>query len=220
MTRFRSALLVVFLAALGCYGQGATPSSQTGPAATARRVIAHGAFPAKVIKTLDSGRLKEGDMVEVETAGAFKMPDGTLVAAGSKLFGHVRVAKSRSKGDAQSALAITFDKIEMADGGQLSVNGMVQAVSAPADGVDPGVANGPTVMANGAIGYIPTADMKSGSDLNARGKPIPILDDPNATGVQGMNDLQLEDGLLSTSQGKQVRLGRNVQLMIRVKIFA
>ena len=93
MNRVSIALLA--LAASLCFGQAvASAQSATTPVATG-----HGAFPVKVTKTLDSSKLKEGDAVEVETAGSFKLPDGTLVPKGSKLTGHVTAAKARSKGD-------------------------------------------------------------------------------------------------------------------------
>ena len=95
-------------AAILCYGQGTTSvAAQTTPAA-----MGHGAFPVKVVKTLDSSKLKEGDTVEVETAGAFKLPDGTLVPKGSKLTGHVTSSKARSKGDSDSQLTVSFRQIE------------------------------------------------------------------------------------------------------------
>ena len=91
----------------------------------------------KVTKTLDSSKLKEGDAVEVETAGSFKLPDGTLVPKGSKLTGHVTAAKARSKGDSDSELTVTFDKLNITSGKQLSIKGAVQAVFPPAEEADP-----------------------------------------------------------------------------------
>ncbi len=83
MNRVSIALLA--LGASLCFGQAvASAQSAATPVATG-----HGAFPVKVTKTLDSSKLKEGDAVEVETAGSFKLPDGTLVPKGSKLTGHV-----------------------------------------------------------------------------------------------------------------------------------
>ena len=98
MNRIGIVVLDAMLAASLCYGQGSNPApAQGSPAA-----IGHGAFPVRVIKTLDSSKLKEGDAVEVETAGSFKLPDGTLVPKGSKLTGHITAAKARSKGDPDS----------------------------------------------------------------------------------------------------------------------
>src|SRR5271169_3853296 len=73
----------IFFATLG-YGQDSSAAPSQGPSA-----IAHGAFPVKVIKTLDSSKLKQDDTIEVETAGSFKLSDGTLVPKGSNLMGRV-----------------------------------------------------------------------------------------------------------------------------------
>ena len=96
--------------------------------------IAHGSFPVKVVKTLDSSKLKEGDSFEVETAGSFKLADGTLVPKGSKILGHIAASKARSKGDPDSQLALAFDKLNISGGKQMSLKGEVQAVFPPAGG--------------------------------------------------------------------------------------
>ena len=140
------------LAASLCYGQGSTPA----PAQAAPAAIGHGSFPVKVIKTLDSSKLKEDDAVEVETAGAFKLPDGTLVPKGSKLTGRVTVAKARSKGDPESQLTMTFNKLNIANGKQLSIKGTVQAVfPAPDEQMDPSITGAATTAAGGSAGGAP-----------------------------------------------------------------
>src|SRR5450755_1733975 len=121
-------LLSTMLLAATAYGQGSASQAHAPPAA-----IGHGAFPVKVSKTLDSSKLKEGDSIEVETAGSFKLPDGTLVPKGSKLTGRVVTAKARSKGDADSVLNLAFDKLSIQGGKQLALKGTVQAIFPPAD---------------------------------------------------------------------------------------
>src|SRR5277367_3827860 len=104
MNRIGMVVLGSLLSVSLSYGQGTV-------AAPTQAAISHGAFPAKVSKTLDSSKLKEGDAFEIETAGSFKLPDGTLVPKGSKLMGHVTAAKARSKGDPTSELTLTFEKL-------------------------------------------------------------------------------------------------------------
>ena len=70
---------------------------------------------------------------EFETAGSFKLPDGTLVPKGSHLEGRVISSKARSKGDSDSELTLAFDKLDIANGKQLSIKGTVQAVFPPAE---------------------------------------------------------------------------------------
>ncbi len=214
--------LVVLLAGILCVGQEA-PSS-----ATAAKSIGQGAFPVKASKTLDSSKLKEGESVEVETAGSFKLPDGTLVPKGSKLVGHVAAAKARSKGDPDSRLTVIFDKLNIANGKQLSVKGMVQAVFPPPDEPDPGVPGAATSHGGGGAfatagsapppDYKPMNDVKTGSNTNSNAHVDPAMD-PKSTGVKGMHDLELgSDGALF-SGGKRVKLDSGVRMIVHVDIL-
>ena len=224
MTRIGSVVLVVLFATslCLCLGQAA---AQASPQAATPNAIGHGAFPVKVTKTLDSSKLKDGDTVEVETAGGFKLPDGTLVPKGSKLIGHVTSAKARSKGDPDSQLTVTFEKLNVANGKQLAVKGAVQAVFPPAEEVDPGVP-GSSAHQGGPGGgnpgappppeYKPTTDIKIGTNTeSAQAQPAA---DPKSVGVHGIDNLQLEDGVL-TSKGKNVKLGGGVRMIVHIDIL-
>jgi hypothetical protein len=187
MNRMVIVVLGAVLATSLCYGQGSTSAS--APAA-----VGHGAFPVKVVKTLDSSKLKEDDIVEVETAGGFKLPDGTLVPKGSKLEGRVVAAKARSKGDPESQLTLTFVKLNIANGKQLSIKGTVQEV-------------------------FPALEEQMGPNMSTQSTSTPqAVTDTKATGVQGVHDLQLENGVL-TSKGKNVKLGGGVRLIVRADIM-
>jgi len=211
MNRISMVVLGVVLAASLCYGQASTSAPTQAPAA-----IGHGSFSVKVSKTLDSSKLKEGDAVEVETAGSFKLADGTLVPKGSKLTGHVTAAKARSKGDQDSQLAVTFDKLNVGNGKQLSIKGMVQAVFPPADEADPAMAGGQAISHAAGLGAPPT-DSKMGVSTESSNAPQPAMD-PKSVGVQGMHGLELNDGVLS-SKGKNVKLGDGVRMIVRVDIL-
>jgi hypothetical protein len=217
MNRIGIVVLGAVLAAPFCYGQSSTSAPSQAPAA-----IGHGAFPVKVLKTLDSSKLKEGDAVEVETAGSFKLPDGTLVPKRSKLTGQVTAAKARSKGDPDSQLTITFDKLNVADGKQLSIKGVVQAVFPPQEEVEPMMAGKATAGAGGSSlggGDVGTVtDAKIGSNTNSSVSAEPAVN-PKSVGVQGMHDLELNNGTLS-SKGKNVKLGNGVRLIVHVDIFS
>jgi hypothetical protein len=221
MNRMVIVVLGAVLATSLCYGQGSTSAS--APAA-----VGHGAFPVKVVKTLDSSKLKEDDIVEVETAGGFKLPDGTLVPKGSKLEGRVVAAKARSKGDPESQLTLTFVKLNIANGKQLSIKGTVQAVfPALEEQMGPnmstagtsagGSAGGPGLGAASLSGGVGLTDAKTGSNTQSTSTPQAVTD-TKATGVQGVHDLQLENGVL-TSKGKNVKLGGGVRLIVRADIM-
>lgn len=210
----------VMLLAASCYGQ-APPPTPTG----------HGAFPVKVTKTLDSSKLKEDESIELETAGSFKLADGTLVPKGSKLTGRVVSAKARSKGDSASELNLSFDKLNIQGGKVLALKGNVQAVYPPADepegpnmatmgtsrggsvgGAGPGGAAG--TSPGGGVGI---TDSRNGSDTQSSGAQ-PVMD-TKAAGVQGMHDLSLDNGVI-TSKGKNVKLGNGVRMIVRVEILS
>jgi hypothetical protein len=201
---------VLCLGTLG-FGQASAPAAASS---------SHGAFPVKLTKTLDSSKLKEGDAIEVETAGSFKLADGTLVPKGSKLTGHVVAAKARSKGDSDSELSVAFEKLNIANGKQLSIKGAVQAVFPPSEEPEPMMAGKATGAGGG--GYGASADVGTvtnstvGSNTDT-GKSEPAAD-PKSVGVQGMHDLDLNDGVL-TSKGKNVKLGGGVRMIVRVEIF-
>jgi len=213
-------VLVLALAATVCYGQG----TSSAPAA-----VGHGVLFTKVDKTLDSSKLKEGDTVEVEMASGIKLPDGSVVPKGSKLTGRVTASKARSKGDTESQLTVTFDKLSILNGKQLAIKGIVQAVfPAPDEQMDPsmtgaattaagGAAGGATLGAGGAsVGII--TDAKSGSNTNSDSRAQNALT-PQSVGVHGMDNLQLDNGVL-TSKGKNVKLGSGVRLVVHVDIFS
>lgn len=214
MNRVTLIALVVLLPGVVCSGQ--TANSGTVPSqASTPRVTGHGAFPVKVGKTLDSNKLKEGDIVEVEIAEPFKLADGTLVSKGTKLRGHVATSKARAKGDAESELTVVFDSLGLANGKQLMVKGSVQAVFPPPDYSNPTVAVS-TMSKSGGPGYQPS-DIKSGSNLElSNNTPDPM--DPKAVGVHGMHGLDLKDGIL-TSKGKNVRLDGSMRMIVHIDIF-
>jgi len=223
MNRFMVGFLGGLLATSLCFGQAATPAPSATP-------LGHGAFPVKVTKALDSSKLKDGDVIELETAGSFKLPNGPLVPKGSKMAGHVVSAKARSKGDPESQLTIAFDKLTVGGGEQLLVKGTVQAVYPPAEEqqgpnmATAGTSLGGSMGGAGSPGSAPMnpggigiTNAKSGSDTQSSSTPQSVID-PKATGVQGMHDLQLENGVL-TSKGKNVKLGTGVRILANVEIL-
>jgi hypothetical protein len=216
MNRVGIMVLGSALVASLCYGQGSTSApTQTAPAA-----IGHGAFPVKVTKTLDSSKLKEGDAIEVETAGSFKLPDGTLVPKGSKLKGYVTAAKARSKGDADSQLTVAFDKLYVSNGKLVSIKGTVQAVFPPQEEAAPMMAGKATGAAGGGsegavVGTV--TDSRSGSNMESSAKAEPVMN-PKSMGVQGIHDLELNNGVL-VSKGKNVKLGNGVRMIVHVDIL-
>jgi hypothetical protein len=204
--------LGTLLSAAMCYGQASTPAAQ--------HPATHGSFPVIISKTLDSSKLKIGDPFDVETAGTFKLADGTLVPKGSKLVGHVTASKARSKGDPDSQLTLAFEELSISGGKQLVMKGTVQAVYPPAEEpMAPSMATAGTSQGGSGAGASPAnvglTNSNSGSNLESSNSQS--VTNMSATGVQGVRDLTLDDGVL-TSKGKNVKLGSGVRLVVRADI--
>ena len=221
MNRWVAVVFALLTSSVWLSGQDPNAAPMQVPA-NARRAqkILHGAFPVKVLKTLDSSKLKDGDPVEVETAGKFKLKDGTLVRRGTKVTGRVTVARARSKGDPDSQLTLVFDRLNVSKEKELSMTGIVQAVF-PGDDTDPNMTAGAYGAAGGAVSGASVGtvtDAQIGSNLEhseARGQPVMTTD---SAGVQGVDGLELNRGVLS-SKGKNVKLGPGMRIMVRAAIM-
>lgn len=217
MNRFGIVFLGILLVSSMGYGQSSSAPAQGAPAA-----VGHGVFPVRVVKTLDSSKLKEGDSIEVETDGSFKLANGTLIQKGSKLVGHVVAAKARSRGDADSQLTLSFEKLNIAKGEQLSIKGTIQAVYPPApEPMAPSMATAGTSAGGsgggGGSAGVGVINNKSGSDMHSSSTPTAVMD-MKAVGVEGVHDLELDNGVL-TSKGKSVKLGSDMRMIIRAEVF-
>ena len=174
-------------------------------------------MPVELTKSLDSKKLKEGDVVTGRIAADLRMKDGTEIPRGSKVTGHVTEAKSRSKGDAQSALGIVFDKISLPGGKDLAIKGLIQAV-AP----NPNAGTQDT----GIPARMPSAGEGSGAGTSAPPPPSsptntqagrPLLS-AQSKGVIGIHNLELGENSVLVSTGKNVSLDSGTQMMLQVEV--
>jgi hypothetical protein len=208
------AVLAVFLCAMGVLispayaGQSAMQASSTHTAATTAK--GHGTFSVELVKPLDSKKLKVGDPVEAKLTGGITLPSGATVPKGARVTGHVTQAKARSKSDSESALGISFDKVEWSGNEGVSIKGTIQAV-APNPNADR--------TTGGYIDYGPSLrEATTNPGPPDAGKPsTPTLND-RSTGVLGIKNMQLgPDGVL-TSSGKEVRLDSGTRMMLNVSV--
>lgn len=107
---------------------------------------------AELTSSVDAKKAKPGDPVSARTTEAVKIAGKVIVPKGAKLVGHVERASARAKGDAESTLAIVFDRALLKHGKELALNMTIQAMAAPrapASGADMDMeANG---AASGAV---------------------------------------------------------------------
>lgn len=187
---------------------GGHAQSSTAQSAAASR--AHGTFSVELTKDLDSKKLKEGDPVNAKLTGGITLPSGAVVPRGAKVTGHVTQAQARSKHDPSSTLGIMFDKIALAGGEDVAIQGTVLA-AAP----DPDVQTGSAGLADGYnnLKDITTKSVMSGPSNQSS---TPLLSN-NSRGVLGIKNLKLDDGVF-TATGKEVKLDEGTRMLLSVSM--
>jgi len=204
--RFPTLSIALLAVCLFCTG-GSSFASQTDQAKSAAPGQEHGFLVVELAKTLNSRNLTPGASVEATVQAR---QNGMSIPRGSKVVGHVTEVKSRSKGDTASALGIVFDTITPPAGASPTpIKGVVTAVAPnPNSGVNSG---GGSVGPRGLL----VPDVSAGSYPSH--SSVPLLNE-GSTGVLGIKNLQLgADGVL-TSDGKEIKLERGTQVLLRVTI--
>ncbi len=233
MRRFVDGCVFLFIAAslssaqplapdLGWISSAASAAMQDAAAASPPEI--HGTFPVRLVRSLDSRKLKEGDTVLCVTSAVLHAGSGLMVPAGSKVVGHVTQAQARSNGNPDSRLAIAFDKIEYTKGEEISIKGTVQAIAPSLGNSEPntgpaesGSLGGAARANNSSPGTTPPPT--SSVQLSGPGKGTPVLS-AASQGVIGVKNLQLDANGVLTSTGKEVKLDSGMQLLIRAEIQA
>lgn len=172
-----------------------------------------GAFPCSLVKSIDSKKAKEGDPVVCQTASPLRDQYGKLIPSGTKMLGHVTQAKARSKGDSESSLAITFDKIELSKGNEIPMKGTLQAIGPGLSGgpdtgpaTEPGLHGGASVQTQST-----TLGKEGGTHAAASG---PLNSDSKGSNVKGVD---LGDNSVLTSSGKELKLDNGTQMVVRAE---
>ena len=184
---------------------GATASRGSGGGTQAALQVL---IPAPLGSSLDSKKLKSGDEVVLKTATNLALTNGSIIPRGSKVIGHVTEAKARSKGDAQSSLAITFDKLALPEGKTVEISGVIRAVAPDLNDASPG---------GGGVGYTDLQQATYSPSVTVAPRSVPRLNE-DSVGVLGIKDLQLgSDGVL-TSASKSVKLDNGDQVLLQVQM--
>jgi hypothetical protein len=142
-------LIITILAAAalltGCSisaAQTTSPSTQDGAQATgnsslnatkqtgAPESLAAGtAVNAQLSKPVDSKKVNRGDAVEAHTTEAVRSDGKVVLPKGTKLVGHITRATAKSRGDADSTLAMQFDRAILKDGREMPLQVTIQALA-------------------------------------------------------------------------------------------
>jgi len=165
---------------------------------------------APLASSLDSKKLKVGDQVVFKTTANLALNDGNTIPRGTRIVGHVSEAKARSKGDAQSSLAIAFDKFDLPGGKTMAISGAIRAVGPDLSAAYP---------SGGGVGYTDLQQATYSPSVNIAPRSVPTLNE-QSVGVVGIKNLQLSaDGVL-TSDAKSVKLESGSQVLLQLRVGA
>src|SRR5260370_6041517 len=147
---------------------------------------------AELNQAMDSKKAKEGDAVTAHVTEAVKSDGKVVIPKGTKLVGHVTRATARAKGDADSALAVQFDRAILKDGQAMPLQVMIQALAsaesaAPVSGDDlqpAGSMGGGAAASGGTAGRGPLGGVGStvGGAASGAASTVPRTTE-NATGA-------------------------------------
>jgi len=181
-------------------------AQQARPAGGQTQIV----IPVAPSAALDSKKLKVGDQVEFKTLASLDLPKGGQIPRGAKVTGHVTESKARSKGDTESTLGVTFDKIDLSNKESLKINGTMQAVG-------PNLNAGPS-SAEGGVGY---GGLNQAVEHTTGGTTwstnIPMLNE-QSTGVVGIKGLSLDSAGVLKSDAKAVKLEFGSQVLLRAQM--
>lgn len=191
------------------------------------------AIPATLDKGVDSKKAKAGDEIVAKTSVGMSSATGVQIPEGSKIVGHIADAKAKSKGDAQSSLSFSFEKIVLKNGQELPFHAVAQAIGmsqSPAQAAFPEnggpnsqqASNGMKGGASPAVG-----GSTSGNTGASNATPQGIAGEDtsggrlpeNATGVVGIKGLTLDsqsNASIVSSDSKSVKLDGGTQMLLKI----
>ena len=85
---------------------------------------------ARLDESVDSKKAKAGDSFSAHTTEAAKADGKTIIPKGTKLVGHLTKVSARARGDADSALAVQFDRAILKDHREIRLQASIQALAA------------------------------------------------------------------------------------------
>lgn len=234
-------LAAVPFTATSVLSQTSAPPTAEAPspaAENASSVIPSGtAIPIALSKSIDAKKARPGDRIEARTTMDLLSHGQILVPRDTKVTGHVTEAKARSKESSDSNLGITFDRISMKDGRDLSMRTSVQAIGPSLNEVpsprneapgklpsdkppDPGWAQ--KAMGTGPrLGPSPSPSGDTpdpAPPLPSEGSESAPALDPHARGVIGLKGLSLsssDQSSLISSTSNNVHLEGGTQFVLR-----
>jgi hypothetical protein len=136
----------------GVQGSASGNAEANGKASASKQsgsLAAGTAVNADVNQAVDSKKAKEGDAITAHTTEAVKSGGKVVIPKGTKLVGHVTRAKAKAKGDAESTLAVQFDRAILKDGQTIPLQVTIQAL---ASGEPAAAVSGDDLQGMGSMG--------------------------------------------------------------------
>lgn len=217
-----------------------TPPQATSPqnATTTEQLPPGTTICAVLDKTLDTKKAKAGDAIVAKTTMAVLAHGKVVIATGEQVLGHVTRVTVRSGNNAKSEVGVAFDRVVLKDGSQMPLPLTLQAIGyggLPLPTEDEPASNSPySATSSAGTGLAGSAARRSNfppprpdpSDAPTPAPPgitpgSPILD-VGSKGVVGIKGLTLKEGAdaghgsVISADGKNVRLDRGSQLILRV----
>jgi len=86
---------------------------------------------AQINRDLNVKKLKAADRITAKVLQDLVLGGKIVIPRNSKLMGRVAEAQATSQADSVARLALVFERIDLKDGGTLSLHGVIQAVAPP-----------------------------------------------------------------------------------------
>lgn len=186
---------------------------------------------AELSSSVDSKKTKAGDVVTAHITEAVKEDGKTVIPKGARLVGHITQATARAKGDAESTLAIQFEKAVIKNGQEIPLSVWIKAIAAEPRSVyqpgpeqntmagTPGAGQSPMGSGRSTMGGPPTATLPPVGPTGGGGGAASDADrttgspgglntsgqlTPNSRGVFGLDGVQLATDGSNASQGSLI----------------
>lgn len=204
-------------------GAQTPPSASGSPAAPPAAVLHLIGIRAVLDKNLDTKKVKEGDRVIARPEVKIHVADGVDLDTNSLLVGHVdTVQPSTSKSD--SAITVTFDKIQMKGGHQVPIKATILWIGQPPSLLNPTVVSAPADRTTPGVGVgagmtgIPPLQGYQGSEIAGSPKRHrgPSINAPAPTGVfsqtNAIPNVDFTSDIRENQSGSFSAKGRNVHI--------
>jgi hypothetical protein len=177
------------MSASGSFGQTQTAVQNQGEQSSS--LSSGTALNAELNHSLDSKKAKPGDVVTAQTTAAVKVDRRVVIPNNTKLVGHVTRASARAKGDADSVLAVQFDRAVLKDGHEMPLQVTLQAMAPdqgtpavsgddlqPLGNIEGGAAEAGAAGNRGTVGGVGST---VGGAASGAASTVPRTVDPNGT---------------------------------------